>query len=74
MKTGDMVRFAKWGELSAEEIRNTKLWPKTAKPYVGILVSHDKLMSSCEVLYGGEVLKIRACFVEKAGRRDFETR
>ena len=69
MKNGDMVRFAKWNEV---DIQNSKNWQKTTKLHVGILVNHDKLMSTCEILYSGEIIKVRSVFVEKAGKKDFE--
>lgn len=68
MKNGDMVRFAFWEEV---DMRNSKSWPSTKKPHVGILINHDKLMSTCEILHSGEIIKVRSVFVEKAGKKDF---
>jgi len=69
MQQGDMVRFAKWEEV---DIQNSKNWPNTPKNHLGILVEHDKLMSTANVLYEGTVLKLRTIFVQKAGKKDFE--
>lgn len=71
MQQGDMVRFAKWEDAN---IQDSKSWPKTAKPYLGILVEYDKLMGTAHVLHDGVIHKIRAVFVEKAGKRDYEKR
>ena len=71
MKEGDMVRFAKWENISS---LSSKHWPLAKKDYIGVLVKHDKLMGVAHVLYEGEILRIRPVFVEKAGRKDCETR
>ena len=71
MQQGDMVRFAKWEDAN---IQDSKSWPKTVKPYLGILVEYDKLMGTAHVLHDGVIHKIRAVFVEKAGKRDYEKR
>jgi|21_taG_2_1085346.scaffolds.fasta_scaffold295221_1 hypothetical protein len=68
MKTGDMVRFAKWKDV---DVTNSKKWNDQPKPHVGILVAHDKLMGTAYILYEGEVIKVRSQFAEKAGRKDF---
>ena len=69
MQQGDMVRFAKWEEV---DIQNSKSWSNTPKNHLGILVEHDKLMNTADVLYEGAVLKLRAVFVQKAGKKDFQ--
>lgn len=69
MQQGDMVRFAKWEDV---DIQNPKGWQAMSKPYIGILVEHDKLMGTAHVLHDGVIHKIRAVFVEKAGKRDYE--
>lgn len=69
MKKGDMVRFAMWDQVNRQ---NSKEWPKTAKPHVGLLVEHDKLMGTVHILFEGELIKVRSAFVEKAGKKDFE--
>ena len=71
MQEGDMVRFAKWEEVNVQDSRG---WSKTPKPHLGILVEYDKLMQVAHVLHEGNVTKIRAVFVEKAGKRDYEKR
>ncbi len=70
MEQGDMVRFAKWEEV---DIRNSKKWPNTPKPHIGVLIEHDKLMGVVHVLYEGNILKLRSVFAEKAGRKDFKS-
>ena len=67
MKTGDMVRFAKWEDVSS---MSSKHWSLAKKDYIGVLVEHDKLVGTVHVLYKGEILKIRPVFVEKAGKKD----
>ena len=63
-----MVRFAKWEEVNIQDSRD---WPSTPKPHIGVLVEYDKLMQVAHVLYGGNISKIRSVFVEKAGKKDF---
>ena len=67
-----MVRFAKWEEISTEHLRDTKKWSKVLKNHVGILIKHDKVMQMTEILYEGEVLRVRSQFAEKAGKKDIE--
>ena len=74
MKEGDMVRFAKWEELSTEMIQNTKNWHLVPKEHIGIMIEHDKLMGSVHILCEGTIFKVRPVFVEKAGKRDFNDR
>tara|TARA_B100000212_G_scaffold329174_1_gene294119 strand:+ start:1171 stop:1380 length:210 start_codon:yes stop_codon:yes gene_type:complete len=69
MKEGDLVRFAKWGEFSVDAN-----WSKVEKNHIGTLVHYDKLMQSATVLYEGELLRVRSQLVEKAGRKDAESR
>ncbi len=52
MKVGDMVRFAKWDEV---DFQNSKRWPDEPKPYIGILMEHDKLMGRAAVLHEGVI-------------------
>lgn len=74
MQQGDMVRFAKWTNLSVEEISRPTRWNQVPKDCIGMLVEYDKLMGTAHVLHEGEILKLRAVFVEKAGKRDYEKR
>ena len=69
MKSGDMVRFAKWEEVDTTKSQN---WSQTPKLHVGILVEHDKLMGTAHVLHEGKVHKLRSVFVEKAGKKDIK--
>lgn len=71
MKEGDMVRFAKWEEV---DYRDSKNWHNQPKPHIGILIQHDKTMQITEILHAGEVIRVRQQFVEKAGRKDYESR
>ncbi len=70
MKTGDIVRFAKWEEI---DVADSKNWHNEPKPYFGTLIEHDKLMGVAHILFEGQVRKLRACFVEKAGKKDLLT-
>jgi len=72
MQKGDLVRFAKWEEMSVADVRNSRNWSKVPKSHMGVLVKHDKLMGTAYVLYEGEIVKIRSVFVQKAGKKDFE--
>ena len=63
MKTGDIVRFAKW-----EDIMDIDDWSTTPKKHVGLLISYDKLMKLALVLHNCELLKIRGQLIEKAGK------
>jgi len=69
MKVGDLVRFAKWGEFN-----HLGDWAKVEKPHIGILIEHDKLMGFARILSEEEIFKVRAQLVEKAGKRDIESR
>ena len=68
-----MVRFARWEDLSSSEIQDSKRWSSAPKSHVGMLVKHDKLMQIAEVLYKGEIFRVRSVFVEKAGKKDFSS-
>ena len=72
MKIGDLVRFAKWEELSADQISLSSKWHLAPKNHVGVLVEHDKLMGSVRILYKGDIYSVRPVFVEKAGKKDFQ--
>ena len=74
MKEGDMVRFAKWEELSTESIQNTKTWHLAPKDHLGVLIEHDKIMGCVHILCEGEIFKVRPVFAQKAGKKDFEDR
>jgi len=69
MKVGDMVRFAKPEEI---DHRHSRQWASAPKPYIGVLVKHDKLMGTVSVLYEGCIIKVRSVFAQKAGKKDFE--
>ncbi len=67
MKEGDLVRFVKWEEVGQTP---TKQWGSLPKNHVGTLIKHDRLLQACEVLYEGEVIRVRQQLVEKAGKKD----
>lgn len=70
MKKGDIVRFALWEEVDVQD----REWKDQLKNHVGLLVEHDKLMGTAYVLYKGDIHKLRAVFVEKAGKKDLHNR
>ena len=67
MKAGDLVRFHMW-----KDLKDIDDWNTTPKERVGVLVHHDKLMGTVEILFEGKIVKERAQFVEKAGRKDIK--
>jgi|TARA_R110001583_G_scaffold27855_3_gene99200 hypothetical protein len=67
VKSGDIVRFAKW-----TDIVDINDWSTTPKSRVGLLVEYDSLNKSATILYRGQPIHIRAQLVEKAGKKDFE--
>lgn len=69
MREGDLVRFVKWEELDTS---SSKDWSKVKKNHIGTLINHDKLMSTCEVLYKGSIIKMRSQLAEKAGKKDYK--
>ncbi len=66
MKPGDQVRFALWSDL-----RDFDDWSTTPKKHIGLLVEYDPLMKIAQVLYDGQIHRVRAQLVEKAGQKDF---
>ena len=64
MKVGDIVRFARW-----EEIIDINDWSTTPKTHLGLLVSHDKLGMTAEILCEDEIINSRVQLVEKAGKK-----
>lgn len=69
MKEGDLVRFAMWGEFD-----HTMDWNKAEKTHIGTLINYDKLMQTATVLHEGNLYKVRSQLIEKAGRKDAESR
>lgn len=67
MREGDLVRFTKWEEVN---VTSSKDWSTAPKNHIGTLIRHDKLMCTCEILYEGNIIKIRSQLVEKAGKKD----
>ncbi len=55
MKKGDLVRFKKYP------------WENK----IGILIEYKKWEKVASILYCGEILRIRAEHVSKAGKKDF---
>lgn len=68
MKPGDMVRFAK--RFPVGQRRNIGI----LKKYIGLLLEHDKIQGITSVLYEGEIFRLRAELVEKAGKKDANAR
>ena len=71
MQEGDLVRFAKWDEINAS-VPST--WPESPKTHIGVLIRHDKILGTVEILYEGELINLRSVFAEKAGKKDYENR
>ncbi len=65
MRVGDTVRFARTFE--AVRFRN---WQDAEKKHIGLLLEHDKIQGNVTILFKGELVKLRACLAEKAGKKD----
>ena len=65
MKNGDIVRF---------RLHHHGVDYHRPKRNIGLLVEYNSWEKIATVLYKGEVLRVRAEDVEKAGRKDFENR
>ena len=65
MKDGDIVKFRDVINHRTEELSEWK---------VGLLVEYKKWEKIATVLYNGEVRRIRAECVTKAGKKDYESR
>lgn len=63
MKNGDMVKFRDIINHRTEELTDWK---------IGLLIEYSKLMKVATVLHEGEVRRLRAEYVTKAGKKDFE--
>lgn len=63
MKNGDMVKFRDIINHRTEELTDWK---------IGLLIEYSKLMKVASVLHEGEVRRLRAEYVTKAGKKDFE--
>lgn len=63
MKSGDMVRFKTKGQSFFSRYETWK---------IGLLVEYNTWEKVASVLYEGNVLRIRAEHVQKAGRKDIE--
>tara|TARA_A100001011_G_scaffold384869_1_gene458045 strand:+ start:446 stop:661 length:216 start_codon:yes stop_codon:yes gene_type:complete len=67
MKSGDMVRFPAPHWLGGAGVSLEQ------RPIlVGLLVKYETWEKIAEILYNGEVLRIAAREVEKAGRKDLQ--
>ena len=63
MKPGDLVRIKRgfqWSYLSRDGYHNN----------VGLLVRYESWEKMAEVLVNGELIRIRASHIEKAGKKD----
>lgn len=65
MRAGDMVKFRDVINHRTEELTDWK---------IGLLIEYSKLMKIATVLHEGEVRRLRAEYVTKAGRKDYEAR
>tara|TARA_E500000331_G_C17243219_1_gene707924 strand:+ start:308 stop:505 length:198 start_codon:yes stop_codon:yes gene_type:complete len=65
MKEGDMVKFRDVLNHRTEELTDWK---------IGLLIEYSKLMKIATVLHEGEVRRLRAEYVSKAGKKDYEGR
>ena len=66
MKAGDMVRFPAPHWLGGAGM------PLEERPtLIGLLVSYETWEKIAEVMYKGEILRLAARDVEKAGKKDF---
>ena len=63
MKTGDMVRFK---TKSASFFSRYETWK------IGLLVEYHTWEKVASVLYEGEIHRVRASNVQKAGKKDYE--
>ena len=69
MKPGDLVRFPAPHWLGGAGM------PQADRPkLVGLLVSYETWEKIAEVMYNGEILRLAAREVEKAGKKDYESR
>ncbi len=59
MKAGDMVRFR-------------QAHPPSTKWRLGLLVEYESWQKVATVLHEGEIYKLRAENVQKAGKKDYE--
>ena len=65
MKAGDMVRFRDVVNQRTQELTDWKL---------GLLIEYHSWEKIATILYNGEVRRMRAEYVTKAGRKDYESR
>ncbi len=65
MKTGDLVRFRDVINHRTQEMTDWK---------IGLLVEYHSWEKIATVLYEGNVRRLRAEHVTKAGKKDYETR
>lgn len=63
MKSGDMVRF---------RLSSNYLEPHKPKRLLGLLVEYSALEKIATIMYEGEIIRLRAADVEKAGKKDFK--
>ncbi len=65
MRTGDMVKFRDVLNHRTQELSDWK---------IGLLVHYTSWEKIASVLYKGEIRRMRAEYVSKAGKKDFPTR
>jgi hypothetical protein len=65
MKAGDMVRFRAPHWLGGAGVYAERLW------LIGLLVEYHAWEKMATIMYEGEIIRIQARIVEKAGKKDF---
>ena len=63
MKAGDMVRFKTKSQTFFSRYETWK---------IGLLVEYHTWEKVASILYEGNVIRVRAEYVQKAGKKDFE--
>ncbi len=76
LKPGDLVRFKPPYYINVVDgvySRDPRM-PGWQTKLIGLLVKYESWEKMAEVMYNGQILRIAARDVEKAGRKDFENR
>ena len=67
MKAGDMVRFRSPHWLGGAGLQESEtIW------LIGLLVEYHVWEKMATIMYGGEIIRVQARIVEKAGKKDYE--
>ena len=62
MKAGDMVRFKSWAHVRP---------PGSRKQELGLLIEYHAWEKVATIMFNGEIIRVAARDVEKAGKRDY---